>query len=763
VPNSSLWDFPASRRLPRGSHDRAPTGKSVSPLRRAVVRIVAGGFWGLSALALATTYLGPSRDVNYQALWAITGLCYVGGAAVWFVRWDRMPPERFSVVLLGGIALVTVAVHFSGSAGSHLLGLYVLPAVAAGALLDVRRAIAIAAVSGLAAGLPLLGGWNASYGSSWLLVCGITAMAGYIPARVRLALDEESAGLLAEEASRKKAEEALKLTEIRLRTVVANAPVVLWAVDRNGTFILYEGKGLSAAGPRSDAGVGMSVYERYKDRPDILDHVRRAFAGEEVSHTVDFRGGTYDAHYAPLRDDLDSIVGVIGVAVDVSDRERARRELDHRVHHDPITGLPNSTWLREYLEKTIAASGGHRLALLIVNLQQFHEINDTFGHRFADDLLRQISGYMTHALDATGAQLARLEGAEFGVLTPIGDKADAIREVQRLLARLERPFVVNQQPIEVSVTVGISIHPEHGIDAETLLRRAHIAMGIARQNDAGYAFYRPEDDHHSADRIALAAELRRAIEREELVLHYQPQVQLQRGGVTGLESLVRWVHPQRGLVPPADFISLAERTGLIKPLSEWVVRQALHESRQWFDRWPAIHVSVNLSMRNVVDPLLPKTIAKLLNETRARPECLRLEITESILMADPGRAMENIRVLREMGVGFSVDDFGTGYSSLRYLERLPIQEIKIDKSFVFGLTGNRSSRAIVKATIELGHNLGFEVVAEGVEDQESWDVLTQFDCDIAQGHFIARPMPATEAGAWLHEDKRNTGANESVA
>jgi len=725
-------------------------------LRRVIVRIVAIGFWVMPAVGLATTYLGIGIRVNYPALWAIAAACLVGGSLTWFVRWDLMDPRNFLYVLVAAIGLVTLAVHYSGGRESHLLALFVLPAVVAGALYDIRVALLIAAATSVAIGLPLVRDWDPVYAQRWVMLSGVAVFAGYIPARVRLALDAESAGLRAEEVTRRQAEEALKKTQDRLRTVVANAPIVVWAVDLAGKFIVYEGKAVAALGQRA-AALGMSIYDRYRDRPDLLAYHRRAIAGEEVSAPVEFAGVLFDAHFAPLRNEAGAISGMIGVSIDVSDRERARRALEHRAHHDPLTGLPNGSWLREYLEKTIASQEitDKGLSLLIINLNQFGEVNDAFGNAFADALLQQIAGGLRETADTVGGRLARLEGDEFAIVAAGGDRAAAIRLAEHLLSSLQRSFLVNSQPVSVTARLGISLYPEHSTDAQNLLRRAHVAMASARQHDSEYAIYMPADDQGAAVRLALVSELRQAIDRDELILHYQPQANFRRGQVTGVESLVRWVHPHRGMIPPADFIVLAERSGLIKGLSEWVVRRALRESRGWLESQPGVHVSVNLSMRNLVDPGLPAMIARLLEETHARAEWLRLEITESVLMADPPRAMANMHRLRDMGVAFAVDDFGTGYSSLRYLGQLPIREIKIDRSFVSLLATDVSSRTIVRATIELGHNLGFETVAEGVEDRQSWDLLSAFNCDAAQGYYIARPLPASELSDWLR-------ANDSI-
>ncbi len=327
---------------------------------------------------------------------------------------------------------------------------------------------------------------------------------------------------------------------------------------------------------------------------------------------------------------------------------------------------------------------------------------------------------------------------------------------QKILRALERPFVVEQQPVEISASIGIAICAQDGEDADSLLRRADIAMYVAKSNRDGYAVSASDQDQHAPSRLALMAGLRRAIEHGELVLHYQPLVSLKTGRATGMEALVRWQHPERGLLAPGEFIPLAERTGLVKPLSDWVLHAALAQACAWHAAGRELRVAVNLSVRNLLDPKLPDAIGGLLAaRSDVNPAWLTLEITESVLMADPERAMKNLLRLRRLGMRLAIDDFGTGYSSLAYLQRLPVDEVKIDPSFVMGMTAEESSAPIVRATIELAHTLGFEVVAEGVENRPTWDLLLESGCDIVQGFYVSRPMPASAVGDWL--DRKSTG------
>ena len=312
-------------------------------------------------------------------------------------------------------------------------------------------------------------------------------------------------------------------------------------------FVLYEGRAVAYLGKRA-ATVGVSIYDRYRDRPDLLEYHRRALGGEQFSATYEFADLLFEGHYAPLRDEVGAITGMIGVSIDVSDRERARRELEYRAHHDPLTDLPNGAWLREHLAKSIASANeqGECLALLLINLNEFGEVNHAFGKLFADAVLQQIAGFLRESVKTLDGHLARLDGDEFAIVLAKRDAAAAVVLTEQLLKGFQRTFLVNSQPVSVAARLGISLYPEHGTDVESLVRSANVAMTAARQRDSEYAMYQPDDDHDAAARLALVTELRHAIEEDELVLHYQPQVSFRSGAVTGVESLVRWVHPRRG-------------------------------------------------------------------------------------------------------------------------------------------------------------------------------------------------------------------------
>ncbi len=444
------------------------------------------------------------------------------------------------------------------------------------------------------------------------------------------------------------------------------------------------------------------------------------------------------------------ILGAVVTFRDITERKRAEAALEHQALHDALTGLPNRALLRDRLQQALlnAQRDGESLALLLLDLDRFKEVNDTLGHQAGDQLLQQVAERLRGALRASDT-LARLGGDEFAVVLPTATEAGAVLSAERLTQALEAPFLVDEQPLEVRASIGIALFPDHADSAETLQRRADVAMYVAKRAGSGAAIYNPAQDQYSAERLALVGELRQAITAGALRLHYQPKVDVQTGRLLGAEALVRWQHPQRGLVPPDQFIALAEQTGLIRPLTHWVLDAALRQCAAWRRAGREVPIAVNLSMRNLLDTQLPTLVAELLARHQVPPALLKLEITESAVMADPQRVIEIIRQLRALGVEFAVDDFGTGYSSLSYLKQLAIQQVKIDRSFVKGLAHDANDRAIVRATIELGHQLGLDVVAEGVEDRETLELLRALACDGAQGYYLSRPMPAAAFEAWL--------------
>jgi diguanylate cyclase (GGDEF)-like protein len=436
--------------------------------------------------------------------------------------------------------------------------------------------------------------------------------------------------------------------------------------------------------------------------------------------------------------------------------QRLRRqaaEKEEQALSDGLTGLPNRTMFTDLVQSTLSNAGRrrHAGAVMLMDLDRFKDVNDTLGHHNGDLLLQRIASRLDSVLRNT-ATVARLGGDEFAILlTDVSDRQQVVPVVRRILKVLEEPVVVGGLALQVEASIGIAMFPEHGRTVDAVMRAADVAMYVTKEQRSGYEFYDEErhEHRHDAGRLALIGELRRAMDETELVLFYQPKVALQTGKVKGVEALARWHHPERGMLSPDEFIPLAERSNLLRPMTLYLIDTALRQANAWRAKGLEISVAVNLSMQNMLDLRLPNDLARLLTSWRLPAGSLELEITESTIMADHRRATTILSRLSKMGVRLSIDDFGTGYSSLAYLQELPVDAIKIDKSFVMEMHEDAGNATIVQSTVDLGHNLGLEVVAEGVETVESYNTLARLGCDYAQGYFLSKPLSPDKMSIWL--------------
>ncbi len=423
---------------------------------------------------------------------------------------------------------------------------------------------------------------------------------------------------------------------------------------------------------------------------------------------------------------------------------------EHQALHDVLTDLPNRALFRDRVVHALdeARRRGSQVVVLLMDLDRFKEINDTLGHHHGDALLKQVGPRIAAVLRASDT-VARLGGDEFAVMLPDAAGAEAGRQIARkILGALEQPIVVQDLALEIGASIGIACAPDHGDDVDALIQRADVAMYVAKEAHSGCELYEPSQDEHTLERLALMGELRRAMDRRELFVVYQPKVELATGELRGAEALVRWAHPQRGLIPPGLFVEHAERAGLVRPLTLFVLDAALEQLDRWRRDGLELAVAVNLSVRSLLDQGLPGDVAALLERWGTPPSALKLEITESTIMADPVRARLILEELHAMGVGLAIDDFGTGYSSLSYLSALPVEELKIDRSFVMAMAANRDDETIVQSTVDLGRNLGLRVVAEGIEDEEVCRRLEALGCHLGQGYHFSRPVGGEELAAW---------------
>ena len=656
----------------------------------------------------------------------------------------RVLPRRLRLLLILVVVEVYAAsfVPLYNLAGEAALNVFCLVSAIAGGLLGVRGGLFVALVGLLLHALPfgVLTAVNpslispAAAGTYALAVVAIAVGFGLMEEWRERVLDATSSN---------------RLGSTELRSAMSQLPMVLFTLDRQGRFTMAEGHGLERLGMRSGAAVGESVFDRWSSKPDVTSSIRRALAGETVTITSDLGAhSAFETTYAPLRSPAGVIEGVVAIGLDQTDQNAARRELEQATQRDPLTGLPNRSGLMRRLEATLPVAK-RETALLLLDLDRFAEVNDAIGHAAGDELIRGI-GERVFAFLGVRHQAGRLGGDEFAIVAPDTDERSATVLARTISDAIRAPFTVKGQELYITASVGIAIAPRDGADAATILRKAELAMYEAKRKGSAWSLYTPAVDEPSAALLSLTSDLRHAIEDNEMALAFQPIVDCGSGKVLRFEALARWPRRDRE-VPPSEFVPLAERVGLLTALTDWVVATSVRQLKGWLASGLDARVAVNLSPRNLLEPDLPRRIASALAAAEVPAERFGIEVTESTIMTDPERASRTIAELRELAIPIAIDDFGTGHSSLAYLHRLPISTVKIDKSLVRGIKTSQSAREIVRATIGLAHALDVSVVAEGLEDAETLELVRSFGCDQAQGFHLARPVSAADAARLLRE------------
>ena len=523
-----------------------------------------------------------------------------------------------------------------------------------------------------------------------------------------------------------------------------------------------------------DAAAAAQLESRFVE-PAFVDLQDYVYAHAQSSRQMDIRAGVRLLRIETIARWATSLAvaaGLLLIAMFVwlrrlSTREQHRQEA-HNVHqatHDALTGVPNRALFTRILDRALVAAkqAGSSVGVVLLNLDRFKEVNNALGHDAGDQLLRQVATRIREALVA-GEVLARFGADEFAVmLTTPGTDASAtsnlLTAAVRVQSALASQFVVEEVALAVEATAGLVCYPEHGEASQLLLRRVDIAMNLAKTNHEAIGVYDRSLDDHNPRKLRLLADLRQAAERDELVLHYQPLVDITSSRVKGVEALVRWQHPTEGLLAPTEFIPLAESTGFIHELTQWVLRRAAQDAKAWAAGGDPLIVSVNLSARCLIDTALPQKIMGTLTSIGLPPYLLKLEITESAIIADPIRAQDVINRLHGLGITLSIDDFGTGYTSLAYLRDLPVQEIKIDQAFVSHMLYQRKNEVIVRTAVELAGRLGLDSVAEGVDDPAILGALAEMGCTTGQGYYLCRPLPIEELNTWITRWKYSHSAN----
>jgi diguanylate cyclase (GGDEF)-like protein/PAS domain S-box-containing protein len=536
--------------------------------------------------------------------------------------------------------------------------------------------------------------------------------------------------------------------EHRFRSLVQAGADMTCLVDPAGLVTFISSSVTDVLGWSPAAAVGRPLRELI--HPDDIGMIDLEVAGPMIVRVIaaDATWHHLEVTLSNHRDDS-RVRTLVVTARDVSERHALQERLTHQALHDQLTGLPNRSALMAAGADLLG--GSHHdgpSAVLMLDLDRFKEINDTLGHSYGDRLLEQVGPRLrAHLRDAD--VLARLGGDEFAALLPGLSQTSASAAADRLLHALREPFTVDGLELDVDASIGIAVGDGRAAVMDDLLRQADIAMYTAKQMQSGVEVYTEHADHHDRSRLLLLTQVRRAIANQQFVLYYQPKISLADGIARGVEALVRWQHPTRGLLGPGDFIPVVERTGLIHQLTLAILDLALAQARAWLSDGIEVQIAVNLSARNLHHVALPDQVSEALARYDVPARYLRLEVTESALMTDPDKAMSILGRLNELGVSLSLDDFGTGYSSMSYLKYLPVDELKVDRSFVSELLRNADDAAIIRAAIELGHNLGMTVVAEGVEEPEARHVLLAMGCDSAQGYHFARPLPAADLLPYL--------------
>ena len=551
----------------------------------------------------------------------------------------------------------------------------------------------------------------------------------------------------------------------RLAQVIDTVPAMIGAADREGRCVFINAYKATVYGLDPVAAVGQDVASLLSDergrRSLMLDQLvfrsgkaLPSFEEEVVDHAGVKR--TFLTTKSPLRDSGNQVVHVLTTSLEITDRKVAERHLAHIAHHDALTGLPNRTLLQDRLRREIARvrRGDRFLALHLLDLDRFKAVNDALGHHAGDALLTALATRLQAVVREVDT-VARLGGDEFAILqTDVVRAEDAFDLARRVVAAVGEPFTIAGQEIVTGASVGVALHPADGDDPEELLKNADLAMYRAKaEGRATFRHFAADMDDAARQGIALEADLRHALARREFVLHYQPQIDLRTGRIVGAEALLRWQRPGHGFVRPGDFLPLAEETGFIIPINEWVLREACREAKAWADAGlPRLRVAVNLSPVQFRKQNVREIVMSALEESGLDPGRLELELTESILLHNTDAVTRDIRELQRHGVTFSIDDFGTGYSSLAYIKSFPVDRLKIDQCFVRNLRTDPNDAAIVRAVISLGHSLNLEVLAEGVETAEQVAALRAEGCDEVQGFFFSKAVPPDEFVALARRD-----------
>ncbi|MCW8929137.1 MAG: EAL domain-containing protein [Gammaproteobacteria bacterium] len=460
------------------------------------------------------------------------------------------------------------------------------------------------------------------------------------------------------------------------------------------------------------------------------------------------------AHDFVTYENLIRLVPVVNREIKEAEIRAAHRRADetirYQAYHDTLTRLPNRALFFDRLQHRIHSAQRNKtnVSLLLFNLSQFKNINEELGYHCGDILLQQLGSRLKSSLRQSDT-IARMGGIEFAIIMPDIDHDNTIYTAKKILDLIETPFFINANNYHITTNIGIAFYPEHGLNADNLVKHADIALQSAKECKDGFYLYRNQQSYKPRKDVSLTSELHEAVKNEQLSVYYQPKVNFKTGNLSGVEALVRWDHPEHGFISPDEFIPLAEQTDVIREITIWVFECCLKQYNSWKSQGLALNISINISFKNLLDPSCHERVLRILEKNEVPPGAIELELTESTIMSDPVTTKRMMEFYTCRGIQFSIDDFGTGYSSLSYLKMLPVKVLKIDKSFILEMLNDDNDAVIVRATIDLAHNLGLKVVAEGIEDRATWDLLQILRCDVAQGYYISKAIPADELFEWI--------------